>query len=78
MRNNLLSKALLLGLALIVLTAISVAGQTTGGSLSGTVKDAQGASITGARVEVTSTSRNETRTTQTGEDGRYVFSTAPH
>jgi uncharacterized surface anchored protein len=52
---------------------MSVAAQTTSGSLSGTVKDAQGAAITGAKVEVTSTSRNETHTTQTGEDGRYVF-----
>ena len=62
-----------LGLAVFVVVAMSVAAQTTSGSLSGTVKDAHGGAITGARVQVTSASRNETRTTQTGEDGRFVF-----
>ncbi|HVR15777.1 MAG TPA: carboxypeptidase-like regulatory domain-containing protein, partial [Candidatus Limnocylindrales bacterium] len=66
-------KALALGLAVLVGTGMSVAAQSTSGSLSGTVKDAKGASIAGAAVEVTGTSRNETRTAQTGEDGRYVF-----
>src|SRR5712692_6551815 len=73
MRYKLLLKTLALGLAVFIATALSVAAQTTSGSLSGTVKDAHGAAITGARVQVTSTSRNETRSTQTGEDGRYVF-----
>jgi len=73
MRYKLQVKALALALAVLVATAMSVAAQTSSGSLSGTVKDAQGAAITGAKVEVTSTSRNETRTAQTGEDGRYVF-----
>ena len=68
-----LTLMLALGLAVLVASAMSVAAQTTSGSLSGNVKDAQGAAISGAKVEVTSTSRNETRTTQTGEDGRYVF-----
>jgi len=66
MRHKLLLKALALGLALLAATAISVAAQTTSESLSGRVNDAQGAAISGARVEVTSTSRNETRTAQTG------------
>src|SRR6267378_3427328 len=65
---------ILLLLALLLLVNLTlVTAQTTSGSLSGTVKDAHGAAITGARVQVTSTSRNETRTTQTGDDGRYVF-----
>lgn len=73
MRHKVLLKTLALGLAVLVATALSVVAQTTSGTLSGTVKDAHGAAITGARVQVTSTSRNETRTTQTGEDGRFVF-----
>src|SRR6266481_5030267 len=73
MRYKLQVKALALALAVLVATAWSVAAQTSSGSLSGTVKDAQGAAITGAKVEVTSSSRNETRSAQTGEDGRYVF-----
>src|SRR5258705_5073758 len=73
MRHKLLLKALALGLGILLATAMSIAAQTTSGSLSGTVKDAQGAAIAKATVEVTSISRNETRTTETGEDGRYVF-----
>src|ERR1700687_5036550 len=73
MQYQRLLKTLALALAVLVVTAVSVAAQTTSGSLSGTVNDAQGAAVTGARVQVTSTSRNETRATQTGEDGRFVF-----
>lgn len=73
MRYKVLLKAFALGLAVLVASAMSVAAQTTSGSLSGTVSDAQGAAIAGAKVQATSTSRNETRSTQTGEDGRYVF-----
>ena len=76
MRYKLLLKTLALGLAMLVAMALSVAAQTTSGSLSGTVKDAHGAAISGARVQVTSTNRNETRTTQTGEDGRYEIGRA--
>ena len=67
-------KALALGMGVVSAIAVSVAAQTTSGSLSGTVTDAQGAAITGARVEVTGISRNETRSVQTGDDGRFVFS----
>jgi hypothetical protein len=68
-----LLRTLALGLAVLVVIALPVAAQTTSGSLSGTVNDAKGAAITGATVTVTSASRNETRTTQSGEDGRFVF-----
>ena len=67
-------KALALGMGVVLAIAVSVAAQTTSGSLSGTVRDAQGSAITGARVEVTGISRNETRSVQTGDDGRFVFS----
>ena len=73
MQHKVLLNSLTLGLAVLLATAICVTAQTTSGSLSGTVNDAQGAAIAGAKVQVTSTSRNETRTTQTGEDGRFVF-----
>ena len=68
-----LLRTLALGLLVLVVIALPVAAQSTSGSLSGTGKDAKGAAIAGATVEVTGTSRNETRTAQTGEDGRYVF-----
>src|SRR5690349_21262438 len=60
-------------LVLVALAAISIAAQTTSGSLSGTVADSSRAAISGAQVQVTSTSRNETRSTQTNQDGRFVF-----
>src|SRR6266478_2272905 len=72
-RYQRLLKTLALGLAMSVLTAMSVAAQTTSGSLSGTVSDSHGGAVPGAKVQVTSASRNETRTTETGEDGRFVF-----
>jgi hypothetical protein len=72
-----LLRALLLGSLAIMTTAVSVVGQTTSGTLSGVINDAQGASIAGAKVQVTSISRNETRSTQTGQDGRYVFPQLP-
>lgn len=68
-----LLKTLAFGLGVLVLTAMPVTAQTISGSLSGTVSDSKGAAITGATVTVTSASRNETRTTQSGEDGRFVF-----
>src|SRR3989454_8850 len=74
MRYHRLLKTPALGLAVLVVTVMSVTAQTTSGSLSGRVNDAQGGAVTGARVQVTSASRNETRTTQTGEDARFVFS----
>src|SRR5260370_10693312 len=73
MRYKIQLTALDSALAVLVATAMSVAAQTSSGSLSGTVRDRQGAAISGAKVQVTSTSRSETRSTQTGEDGRYVF-----
>ncbi len=73
MRYTVLLKTWTLVLAVLLATALSVAAQTTSGSLSGTVTDAQGAAIMGAKVLITSTNRAETRTTQTGQDGRFVF-----
>lgn len=77
MRHKLQLTALAIGLALLVATTMSVAAQTTSGSLSGKVSDSQGAAIPGAKVQVTSKLRNETRTAQTGDDGRYVFAQLP-
>src|SRR5262249_38052537 len=57
----------------ILLFAIFAAAQTTSGSLACLMKDAQGAAIPGAQIQITSTSRKETRTTQSDQDGRFVF-----
>src|SRR5437879_1105336 len=50
----------------------AVAAQSTGGSLSGTVKDATGAVLPGVTVLVTRTDTSSTRAVITDGAGRYV------
>jgi hypothetical protein len=62
---------------LICLVALSTAvaplhAQSTGGSLSGTIKDATGAVIPGVTVVVTNTDTSLTRTVVTDGSGRYL------
>jgi hypothetical protein len=71
--NKNISQYLLLAISLFLVTAASVAGQTTSGSMAGRVTDGSGASIANAQVQVTSLSRKETKTAQTDQDGRFVF-----
>src|SRR6476646_9312919 len=66
-------KSIFLSIAVLLLTATSVATQTISGSLAGTVTDIKGGAIPGAQVQITSLSRHETKTTQTDQDGRFVF-----
>lgn len=73
MRFKPLVNNLVLTLVAVLMSALTVTAQTTSGSLAGMVKDAQGASLPAAKIQVTSTSRSETRTVQTDEDGRFVF-----
>ena len=51
----------------------AAAAQTTRGSIAGTVRDAQGAAIPGATVELSSPRRNDTQTATTNEAGDFVF-----
>ena len=48
-------------------------GQTSSGSLSGTVKDASGGVIPGAPVSVNNTATGVVQTTQTNSDGFFAF-----
>ena len=66
-------KSIFLSIAVLLLTATSVATQTISGSLAGTVTDIKGGAIPGAQVQITSLSRHETKSTQTDQDGRFVF-----
>jgi hypothetical protein len=50
----------------------SLSAQTTSGRIVGTVSDAQGGAIAGAKITVTDTQRNVTRTAVSGEDGEYL------
>jgi hypothetical protein len=54
-------------------TALSAHAQTTLGSIAGTLRDAQGAAVPGATVELSSPRRGETQTTTSNEAGDFVF-----
>ncbi len=56
---------------LIAALAISTAAQSNKGSITGTVRDQQGAAIVGATVVVTNTETNAERTVTTNDDGGY-------
>jgi hypothetical protein len=59
--------------AVVALIAGSVAAQEITGDIRGVVKDPSGALVSGAKVTVNNTDRNETiRTLTTGQDGSYV------
>lgn len=72
MRSNQL-KGMAISILVLLLAATSIPAQTISGSLAGTVTDIKGGAIPGAQVLITSLSRRETKTTQTDQDGRFVF-----
>src|SRR5262245_8871548 len=51
----------------------SALAQATRGSVAGTVRDAQGAAVPGATVELTSPRRNDTQVATANEAGDFVF-----
>jgi Carboxypeptidase regulatory-like domain len=60
-------------LALLVLGAASAYAQFDRGTISGTIKDAQGGVVPGVTVTITSTSTQQARTTVTDGSGFYTF-----
>ncbi len=66
---------LILAMGLLVLSR--VAGASTGGSVSGTVRDQSGSVIPNAKVVVRDLERNVERTLETNEDGFYAFTFLP-
>ncbi|PYV80408.1 MAG: hypothetical protein DMG93_19070 [Acidobacteria bacterium] len=63
---------ILVGLALFGITALNA--QVDTGSITGTVTDASGAVVTGAKVTLTNEGTGASLTTTTGADGVYKFS----
>src|SRR5208337_2053003 len=59
-------------LAILMWMPLSALGQTTTGRILGSVHDSQDATVGGAKITVTDTQRNTTRTTITDEGGDYV------
>ncbi len=67
---------LLVGIFFINLaTVLAQAGPT--GTFSGTVTDPQGSSVAGATVTIKNANTNQSRTTTTSGEGRYVFTVLP-
>src|SRR5262249_3966189 len=66
-------RALILPFALVLMTHTAGQGQSTYGSIAGTVVDASGAAMPGAQVTLTNVGTTEKRTQTTGPDGLYSF-----
>ena len=73
MVRSILRISVVLSIAVWALTARPVSAQITTGTLSGSVKDAQGAVVPGATVTLVSAVRGTTTDTQTSTDGDFVF-----
>jgi Carboxypeptidase regulatory-like domain len=73
LRNRLLSICAVL-LCVLALSVVPAWGQATNtGTVSGTVSDNSGAVVGGASVTLTDKATNDTRSTTTNADGRYIF-----
>jgi hypothetical protein len=64
---------LLLAITLLLCASISLYGQSTYGSITGSVADVSGASITDANVTLTNLGTSEKRTQSSGSDGLFTF-----
>jgi Carboxypeptidase regulatory-like domain/TonB dependent receptor-like, beta-barrel len=66
-------QTLLLTLVLVIATSLSLYGQSTYGTVDGTVVDPSGAAVAGAQVTLTNTGTQEKHTQPTGGEGAYQF-----
>jgi len=64
-------------LALVSLSAAPAAAQETGGSIRGTIKDAQAALLPGVTITLRNDGTNAVQTTTTNQQGAYVLSFVP-
>src|ERR1700682_2584981 len=62
---------------LLSLSATVLHAQVTSGTISGTVKDSSGASVSGAKVTVTSSEIGLTRVATSSDEGAFVFPNLP-
>jgi hypothetical protein len=66
-----------LGLAFTLFSATASTAQQATALLTGTVKDASGAVVVGAKITLTNTSTNVARVQTSGRDGGYLFNSVP-
>ena len=64
---------LLVSLALAVSSSVYLYGQSTYGSIAGSVTDNSGAAVTDAKVTLTNLGTSEKRTESSGSDGLFTF-----
>ncbi|MFN2499816.1 MAG: carboxypeptidase-like regulatory domain-containing protein, partial [Pyrinomonadaceae bacterium] len=64
-------------IALVAMFATAAFGQTNAGSVTGTVTDAQGATVPGANVTLESKNTGLKLTTQTTSSGSYSYPNVP-
>lgn len=65
--------SLIVSLGMIVFASASLFGQSTYGSVAGSVKDPSGASVTDANVTLTNLGTSEKRSQSSGADGLFTF-----
>ena len=58
---------------MLLFTGLSLFAQETGGVISGTLKDASGGVIAGAKVNITNTATGRVFATNTGSEGSYLY-----
>ncbi|MGC1535946.1 MAG: carboxypeptidase-like regulatory domain-containing protein, partial [Candidatus Sulfotelmatobacter sp.] len=66
-------RSLLVSLVLLVCASLSLYGQSTYGSITGSVADTSGAIVTDANVTLTNAGTGEKRTQSSGADGLFTF-----
>lgn len=66
-------QALLFSVVLVLASTLYVHGQSTYGTVDGTVLDSSGAAVAGAEVTLTNTGTAEKHTQSTGNEGAYQF-----
>jgi Carboxypeptidase regulatory-like domain len=66
-------QTLLFSVVLILTASLSLHGQSTYGTVDGTVEDPSGAVVAGAQVTLTNTGTQEKHTQTTGNEGAYQF-----
>src|SRR5580693_10815569 len=64
-------------LAIAIYTSLNASGQEIAGSIRGTILDASGATVSGARITAIQTETGLERTTATDAQGAYVFVELP-
>src|SRR5438876_20590 len=77
MRYRSLLRTLAFGLTVFVVTAMSIAAQTTSGSITGNVVDTNRYAIGNATLTITDVDKAFTQTATTDEEGRFVFPQVP-